>query len=116
MNSNISNSTPDFILTKIASIERLEAGKLSIIRQGPKGPYYNLQHRENGRNQTEYVPNAELAQAQAHVEAYQEVSDLFEQYVSTVSEISRKERKGGVKKKRLISKPSPLPAKRKSKS
>lgn len=116
MNAHNSNSTPDSILTQIAAIKRLEAGKLSIIRQGPNGPYYNLQHREAGHNHTEYVPNAELPQAQAHVEAYQEVSQLFEQYVNTVSEISRKERKGGDKKKRSTPRPSQSPAKRKSKS
>ena len=108
-------ATPESILAQIASIKRMEAGKLSVIRQGPEGPYYNLQHRENGRNHTEYIPKTQLPQAQAHVEAYQQFNHLMHQYVSAISQVSRQERKGADNKKRP-SRTSQSPGKPKSKS
>ena len=49
-------STPEDILKQIAHIHYLEKGKLCVLRQGPNGPYYNLQSWENGRNVSQYVP------------------------------------------------------------
>ncbi len=39
--------TPQHLLEQILQIRRMEHGSLSIIRQGPKGPYYNLNSWEN---------------------------------------------------------------------
>ena len=77
--------------------------------------YYNLQHREDGKNRTQYIPQAQLGQAQAHVAAYEQFTDLVDQYVSAVSAISRQERRGELKKK-TSTKTSALPKKAKSKN
>lgn len=42
--------TPESVLRDLAQIQRLDRGSLSIIRQGPTGPYYNHQCYEDGRN------------------------------------------------------------------
>ena len=51
-----SQSTPQSLLNDIAQIQHLDRGTLSVIRQGPEGPYYNHQCYENGRNVSRYVP------------------------------------------------------------
>lgn len=91
---------PRDLLEQIAAIERMERGKLSVIRQGPGGPYFNLQRREGGRNVTEYVPAEEVAQAQENIDAHQRFEALMEEYASVISAQSRQERKDGGKKKR----------------
>ena len=58
------NTAPRAILDQIAAIDRMERGKLSVIRQGQSGSYFNLQRREGGRNVTEYVPVDQVAAAQ----------------------------------------------------
>lgn len=108
-------NTPEAILQEIASIEHMERGKLSIIRQSASGAFYNLQHRENGRNVTEYIPRDEVPIVQEHVEAFRECENLFEQYVALVSQKSREERKAGVKKKGPTGK-SPSPRKPRSRT
>jgi hypothetical protein len=115
MNSTNTSPTPDSLLTQIAAIKRMEAGKISTIRKGPTRSYYNLQHRDNGKNHTQYIPMDQLSQAQANVQAYEQFSDLVEQYVTTVSDISRKERSGEIKKK-TPTRTSRLPRKPKSKN
>src|SRR5438093_8668077 len=108
-------NTPQSILQQIASIEHMERGKLSIIRQSANGAFYNLQHRENGRNVTEYIPRDQVPIVQEHVEAFRECENLFEQYVALISQRSREEREPGFKKKRCIRK-SPSPRKPKSRT
>jgi hypothetical protein len=101
----------------MASITRMERGHISVIRTGPDGqPYHNLQHRENGRNVTEYIPRDELPAVQEHVAAYERFKELVEQHLDEVCTLSRQERKAGVKKKLPIPRSSPSPRKRKSKS
>lgn len=90
------------ILEQIAAIDRMERGKLSIIRQGPKGPYHNLQRREGGRNVTEYVPADQVSQLQAHIESHQRFEALVDEYERLITEQTRAERKAGVQKKRVI--------------
>jgi hypothetical protein len=51
-----SKSSPQSLIAQAAQIPHLERGKLSIIRQGPDGPYYNHQFPENGKYVTRYVP------------------------------------------------------------
>ena len=43
-------TSPESLLQELAQILRLERGTVSVIRQGPSGPYYNHQCYENGRN------------------------------------------------------------------
>ena len=54
------------ILREISSITRMERGKLSAQSPGPdKPPFYKLQCWHQGKNQTRYVPAAEVASVQA---------------------------------------------------
>jgi len=106
--------TPSDILQQIATIERMERGKLSIIRQGPKGPYYNLQRREGARNITEYVPSEQIPELQENIEAHQRFQTLVGDYERLITEQTRQERKAGGKKK-LRTRKSPSPKKPKSK-
>jgi hypothetical protein len=78
----------------------MEQGKLCVMREGPHGPYYNLQHREDGANVSRYVPAAQLPAVQANLAAYAQFQDLLQLYVQLLSTRSREERLAGVKKKR----------------
>ncbi len=93
----------------------MERGKLSVIRQGPGGSYFNLQRREGGRNVTEYVPALQVAQAQENIDAHNRFRSLVDEYESLITAQSRQERKSGAQKKRPI-KTSASPKKPKSKT
>lgn len=92
--------SPENLLQEIARIQQLEKGKLCILRQGPKGPYYNLQRWEKGRNVSQYVPADQVAAVQENLAAHAQFEALSEQYVQLLSERSRAQRLAGVKKKR----------------
>lgn len=62
--------TPEAILQQITQIQRMDRGTLSIIRQGPEGPYYNHQCYENGRNVSRYVPAKQVAQLKDDLTAH----------------------------------------------
>ena len=95
----------------------LARGHLSIIRRGPDGqPYYNLQHRENGRNVTEYIPRDQVPAVEKNIAAHEHFKVLVDEHIDEVSSKSRQERKATVKKKPQPTKPSTLPTKKKSKS
>lgn len=87
------------LLEEIAAISSMEPGKISIIRQGPKGPYFNHQRRVDGRNVTEYVPADQIEELQANIEAHQRFEEIIARYESAVCEQSRLQRKAGIKKK-----------------
>ena len=88
------------ILDQIAAITAMEPGHMSIIRHGPNGPYYNLQHRENGRNVTEYIPAGQVPVVERNIAAYQQFTRLVEEYAEQIAEQTRNERRAGLKKKR----------------
>ena len=90
----ITKSTPQSVLQQIAQIRQMDRGTLSVIRQGPKGPYYNHQCYEGGRNVSRYVPSAEVADLQKAQENYRRFQQLIEQYVQLVVERTRAERQG----------------------
>ena len=106
-------STPEDLLKQIARIQHLEKGKLCVLRQGPNGPYYNLQRWENGRNVSQYVPADQVAAVRENLEAHAQFEALSEQYVHMLSERTRAQRLAGVKKKRQ---PRNSPSRRKPKS
>lgn len=104
-------------IKQLAAITRMERGHLSIIRIGPDGqPYYNLQHRENGRNVTQYVPRDQVATVEENIAAYERFQSLIDEHVNEISEKSRQERNAGLKKKPRTAKPSTSPARKKSKN
>jgi hypothetical protein len=88
-------------IAQMAEITRMERGHLSIIRTGPDGlPYYNLQHREDGRNVSEYIPRDQVPVVQEHLAAGERFQQLVDEHLSEIAEISRQERKTGIKKER----------------
>ena len=107
--------TPESILQHLARIQRMDRGTMSIIRQGPQGPYYNHQCYEEGKNVSRYVPADQVAELQAALEGYHQFQQLVDQYVHLVVEKTRAERAAGSKKK--TPRPSSSwPKKRKSSS
>jgi hypothetical protein len=94
------HSTPESLLQEIARIQSMEQGKLCILRQGPNGPYYNLQRWESHRNVSEYVPANQLPTVQENLAAYAQFEALMEEYVRLLSTRTREQRLAGVKKKR----------------
>jgi hypothetical protein len=113
--------TPQTLLAQILQIRRMEHGSLSILRQGPNGPYYNLNSWEDGANQCRYIPQDKVPEVQQAIEGYQNFQKLTEQYAQQVVEQTRSYLGIGVKKK-LTSNPnrprpqSPSPKSRKSSS
>ena len=91
-------SNPQSVLQQIAQIQRLEKGTLSIIRQGPKGPYYNHQCYENGKNVSRYVPGDQVEHFKESIEGYQRFQTLVEEYVHLMIERTRAERSCASKK------------------
>jgi hypothetical protein len=106
--------TPESLLQQIAQIQHLDRGTVSVLRQGPQGPYYNHQCYENGRNVSRYVPPAQVPELQAAIEGYHQVQELMAQYVQLMVERTRAERTGGAKKKNLSRRESSWPRTRKS--
>ncbi len=99
----------------IAGIERMERGKLSVIRESATGAFYNLQYREAGKNKTVYVARDQVNQVTENTQNYHKAVELFEQYVDLVSERSRTERLAGLKKNKIHPKSS-KPSSKKSKN
>jgi hypothetical protein len=92
-------TTPESILHDIAQIQRMDRGTVSIIRQGPEGPYYNHQCYEQGRNTSRYVPREQVPALAEAINGYHRFEKLLEQYVELVVTQTRAERQGGLKKK-----------------
>ena len=92
-------SAPQSILQDIAQIQRLDRGTVSVIRQGPEGPYYNHQCYESGRNVSRYVPAEQVDELKEAIEGYQRFQQLVEQYVQLMVQKTRAERQAGLKKK-----------------
>jgi hypothetical protein len=91
--------SPAQLLQQIAQIQSMEPGKLCVIGQGPNGPYYNLQCRENGKTLTLYVPADQVSVVAEHTANYRQFQALVAQYAQLVVERTRAERTAGVKKK-----------------
>ena|ERR1035437_1610674 len=105
------------LIKQISQIQRMEPGKLSDYhlkgRAGKSGPYYKLQHHENGKNRTQYIRPEEVAGVQAAIDGYKNFEQLVSEYSQIVIQETREERSSGVKKKRPN---SSSPRTRKSKS
>lgn len=94
-----SKPTPQSLLQQAAQIPQLERGKLSIIREGPDGPYYNHQCREDGKNVSRYVPREQVSAVQEAIEGYGKFTGLIKQYVDQLVEETRKQIAADSKKK-----------------
>jgi hypothetical protein len=91
--------TPQSVLRDIAQIQRLERGTLSVIRQGPTGPYYNHQCYEEGRNVSRYVPLEQVGEVREAIDGYHRFQELVQQYAQLMVEKTRAERAAAFKKK-----------------
>ncbi len=103
------------ILQQIARIQHMEPGKLCVMRQGPNGPYYNLQWREQGKAISRYVPADQVEAVAQHTANYQTFQELVGQYAQLLIQRTRAERAAGLKKKTSPQKSS-WPKSRKSSS
>ena len=108
-------SNPNEILQQIAQIQRMEPGKLCVIRRGPNGPYYNLQCRQQGKVFTQYVPAEQVEVITQHTANYQKFQTLVSQYAQLIIQQTRAERTAESKKKTLRPRSS-WPKNRKSSS
>jgi hypothetical protein len=91
------------ILGQIAAIESMEQGKLCIIREGPQGPYFNLQSREDGKPVCRYVPREQAEVVRQHTENYRQFEVLVEEYAQLIITRTREERMAGQKKSPRLS-------------
>ena len=91
--------TPQSLIEQILQIQSMEHGSLSIIRQGPNGPYYNLNSWENGKNCCRYLPQDKVPEVQKAIAGYYQYQQLTEQYAQQIVEQTRAQLNVGVKKK-----------------
>jgi hypothetical protein len=103
--------TPQVLIEQILQIQHMEHGSLSIIRQGPNGPYYSLNSWEDGKNRCRYLPQDKVPEVQQAIEGYHKYQQLTEQYAQQMVEQTRAQLNIGVKKK-----PRPHPANSRPKS
>ena len=91
------------LLQQIAAIPDMERGKLSAYffreRSGVAGPYHKLQHWQDGKNHTRYVPADELPAVEAALAGYAQYQRLTEEYANLVIAQTRQAITGLKKKK-----------------
>ncbi len=101
--------TPQNLLEQILHIRRMEHGSLSVIGQGPNGPYYNLNSWEEGANQCRYLPQEKVPEVRQAIEGYQQYQQLTREYAQQLVEQTRAQLGIGVKKKPRPNHHSPRP-------
>ena len=108
---------PTQLCEKIAQIQRMERGKLTVMREGPEGTYYKHQAWENGKNLSRYVSSDQAAAFQQAIDGYQKFQELTEQYAQQVIDKTRGELAANSKKKQYcLRSKSSWPRTRKSSS
>lgn len=95
----MTSKTRESLLAQIAQIERMEPGKLCILREGPLGAYYNLQCRENGQPVSRYVARDQVEMVALHTANYEKFQALVGEYAQQIIDTTRAERAAGSKKK-----------------
>ena len=95
---NTQKSLPS-LLQEIASIQTMERGKLSVIKESSTGPFYKIQAREDGKNLTRYVPREQVPAVQEAIQGYQRFESLTEQYAQRVIAQTRQDIAAASKKK-----------------
>lgn len=84
-------SNPQSLFQQAARIPRLERGKLSIMREGAEGPFYNHQCREGGRNVSRYIPRDQAPAVQEAIDGYAKFQALIGEYVDQIVDRTREE-------------------------
>jgi len=87
------------LFEQIAHIKRMERGKLTVMREGPEGPYYKLQAWEKGKNVSRYVSRDEAPAVREALEGYHRFQQLTEQYAQAIIDQTRSELAARSKKK-----------------
>ena len=104
------------LLQHIADISVMARGKLSAYsfkgRSADCGPYYKLQHWQNGKNITRYISPEELPAVKEGLAGYAKYNQLTEQYAQLV--INETRQNIAASKKKTSHPKSSLPKKRKS--
>jgi hypothetical protein len=95
-----SKSSPQTILKQIAQIDFMERGKLCVLREGPNGPYFNLQCWQEGKNCSRYVPRRQVPELQQALDGYDRFEQLVEDYCQQIFEKTRAQIALGSKKKK----------------
>lgn len=82
------------IIEELTSITRMERGKLtSEYRKRPnpdgngdivRGPYYKLQARENGKNNSRRIPDKEVSILEADLENHKKFKNLVSNLETTI--------------------------------
>lgn len=93
--------SPESLLQQIRQIEEMERGKVCVLREGPSGPYYNLQTWENGKNISRYLPREQVPAVQEAILGYEKFQELTGQYAEQVIARTREVRAAGSKKKNV---------------
>jgi len=91
--------TPETLLEQIRQIQHMEHGSLSVMGQGPNGPYFNLNSWEQEKNCCRYVPRDKVPAVRQAIEGYHKFQQLTAEYAQQVIEKTRAELAIGVKKK-----------------
>jgi hypothetical protein len=94
-----STATPKELLRQIGQIKQMERGKLSVLGEGPNGPYYKHQTWQEGKNVSRYVPRDQAPALQEALDGYEKYQHLTEQYAELVIQKTRAELTSGLKKK-----------------
>jgi hypothetical protein len=97
--------TKEQLFQQIGAIASMERGKLSAYsfkeRSGAGGPYYKLQHWQDGKNQTRYIPTEEVPAVETALAGYARYEQLTQQYAQRVIDETRQNLAGSKKKKSL---------------
>ena len=91
---------PKILLQEAAQIPHLERGKLSIIREGPTGPFFNHQCRQDGKNVSRYIPRDQAPSVQEAIDGYARFQTRIGQYVDQIVDQTRAEIAADSKKKK----------------
>ncbi len=105
------------LLHQLAQIQRMERGKLSVMREGPDGTHFKLQAWEGGKNVSRHVSCDQAPMVQEAIDGYQKFQELINEYAQHVIEETRDELAGNSKKKKyILCRKSSWPKTRKSSS
>ncbi len=91
--------TPQSLIEQILQIQQMEHGSISVVRDGPNRPYYNLNSWEQGRNCCRYLPHNKVPAVQHAIAGYQKYQQLTEAYAQQIINKTRTELCIAVKKK-----------------
>jgi uncharacterized protein DUF6788 len=95
------------ILQQMNAITRMERGKLSVQHPAQAAtPFYKLQCWHNGKNQTRYIPAAEVPDLQQALAGHERFQLLAKEFVELTVASTRREQEADRKKNSRKSKTS----------